>query len=118
MQTWLEITNVFMPVIVITLVVLFVHDKKTKQTIVENYLKTIPHGNHTEGDLSALWTELNEMRSILNKTLVGVNKQLRAHGRTLQVQGITDTAPKRTKSVGLIVPQSNGKNSFESAGQE
>jgi len=46
---------------------------------------TIPKEVPKTPGIEELWNEMNDMRDTLNKTLVAVNKQLRGHGRTLQV---------------------------------
>lgn len=59
------------------------------------------HIDVNTADTEGLWNEVNDIRSILNKTLQAVNKQLRSHGRTLQAEEKSDFSGSKP---GMIRP--------------
>lgn len=67
-----------------------------------------------DADIEELQLDIIELRALLNKTLVTVNKQLRAHGRTAQAIEASNEKTPATRRSGLITPY--GSNRIKAGG--
>ncbi len=55
--------------------------------------------------------EINDLRATLNRVLTAVNKQLRAHGRTMQVTDLKENDSLLEKQTGVILRTRAGSES-------